>query len=83
METTDTEFQTGLFNGGPAAIIYGMILSTTGNLAIASSLAELATVHPTAGAQYHWTYILAPGYRRFFSFFQGEQILFKWSYPVD
>lgn len=28
--------------------------------------------HPTAGAQYHWSYFLAPRGRRFISFFQGE-----------
>jgi hypothetical protein len=35
----------GLYNGGPAAIIYGIILSTVGNLAIACSLAELASLY--------------------------------------
>lgn len=34
----------GLYNGGPAAIVYGIIVSAAGNLAIASSLAELASV---------------------------------------
>ncbi|KAE8402004.1 amino acid transporter [Aspergillus pseudonomiae] len=76
-ETTGAGLQAGLFNGGPAVIVYGLIISAIGNLAIACSLAELATVHPTAGAQYHWTYILAPGYRRFFSFFQGW--VFSWA----
>ncbi|KAE8350881.1 amino acid transporter [Aspergillus coremiiformis] len=78
-ETTGAGLQAGLLNGGPAAIVYGMIISAIGNLAIASSLAELASVHPTAGAQYHWTYILAPGYRRFFSFFQGWVTVFSWA----
>jgi choline transport protein len=35
----------GLYNGGPAAIVYGIILSTVGNLAIACSLAELASLY--------------------------------------
>ncbi|KAL5338951.1 amino acid/polyamine transporter I [Aspergillus crustosus] len=69
----------GLYNGGPAAIVYGIILSTVGNLAIACSLAELASIHPTAGAQYHWTYFLAPRGRRFISFFQGWITVFSWS----
>ena len=30
--------------------------------------------HPTAGAQYHWSYVLAPCYRRFISFFQGQTL---------
>lgn len=37
--------QAGLFNGGPAAIVYGIIISGVGNLAIATSLAELASVY--------------------------------------
>ncbi|KAJ5915495.1 amino acid permease [Penicillium verhagenii] len=69
----------GLYNGGPAAIVYGIILSTVGNLAIACSLAELASLHPTAGAQYHWSYFLAPRGRRFISFFQGWVTVFSWS----
>ncbi|KAL4779448.1 amino acid/polyamine transporter I [Aspergillus varians] len=82
-ETTGGGLLAGLYNGGPAAIVYGLIISITGNLAIALSLAELASVHPTAGAQYHWTYILAPCFPRFFSFCQGEfmddAVVFSWS----
>ncbi|KAI2788405.1 hypothetical protein POX_e06421 [Penicillium oxalicum] len=69
----------GLFNGGPAVIVYGIILSTIGNLTIACSLAELASIHPTAGAQYHWTYFLAPRGKRFLSFFQGWVTVFAWA----
>ncbi|BCS25156.1 uncharacterized protein APUU_41600S [Aspergillus puulaauensis] len=70
-ETTGAGLLAGLYNGGPVAVVYGLIVSIVGNLAIAMSLAELASVHPTAGAQYHWTYVLAPCYPRFLSFFQG------------
>ncbi|KAL4883384.1 amino acid/polyamine transporter I [Aspergillus karnatakaensis] len=69
----------GLYNGGPAVIVYGIILSTVGNITIALSLAELASLHPTAGAQYHWSYFLAPRGRRFISFFQGWVTVFSWS----
>ncbi|OJJ55952.1 hypothetical protein ASPSYDRAFT_182877 [Aspergillus sydowii CBS 593.65] len=71
--------QAGLYNGGPAVIVYGIIVTTAGNLAIAFSLAELASLHPTAGAQYHWSYFLAPRYRRFISFFQGWVTVFSWA----
>ncbi|PLN76946.1 GABA permease [Aspergillus taichungensis] len=77
-ETTGGSLQAGLFNGGPAVIVYGLILSTVGNMAIAASLAELASVHPTAGAQYHWSYVLAPWCPRFISFFQGWITVFAW-----
>ncbi|CBF73597.1 hypothetical protein AN7958.2 [Aspergillus nidulans FGSC A4] len=69
-ETVAGGLLAGLYNGGPAAIVYGLLVSIVGNMAIAMSLAELASVHPTAGAQYHWTYVLAPWHPRFFSFFQ-------------
>ncbi|KAL2835863.1 amino acid/polyamine transporter I [Aspergillus pseudoustus] len=78
-ESAGGSLLSGLYNGGPAAIVYGIILSTVGNLAIACSLAELASLHPTAGAQYHWSYFLAPRGRRFISFFQGWVTVFSWS----
>ncbi|KAL4962470.1 putative GABA permease [Aspergillus stella-maris] len=78
-ESAGGSIQAGLANGGPAAIVYGMIISTLGNLTIALSLAELASLHPTAGAQYHWSYFLAPRGRRFISFFQGWVTVFSWS----
>ncbi|KAJ5876374.1 uncharacterized protein N7529_001958 [Penicillium soppii] len=78
-ESAGGSLLSGLYNGGPAAIVYGIILSTLGNLAIACSLAELASLHPTAGAQYHWSYFLAPRGRRFISFFQGWVTVFSWS----
>ncbi|GLA43952.1 hypothetical protein AnigIFM63309_002049 [Aspergillus niger] len=43
-ESAGGSLQAGLFNGGPAAIVYGIIVSGVGNLAIATSLAELASV---------------------------------------
>ncbi|KAL3443948.1 amino acid/polyamine transporter I [Aspergillus insuetus] len=78
-ESAGGSLLSGLYNGGPAAIVYGIILSTVGNLAIACSLAELASIHPTAGAQYHWSYFLAPRSGRFISFFQGWITVFSWS----
>ena len=38
--------------------------------------------HPTAGAQYRWSYFLAPRYRRFISFFQGMNIILATISPV-
>lgn len=46
--------------GGPVTLIYGPILTLFLVGACALSLAELASVYPTAGGQYHWTSILAP-----------------------
>lgn len=46
--------------GGPATLTYGIIFAFLMVGACALTLAELASVYPTAGGQYHWTSILAP-----------------------
>ena len=46
--------------GGPVTLIYGVIAMFILGGACAMTLAELASVYPTAGGQYHWTSILAP-----------------------
>lgn len=46
--------------GGPVTLIYGPILIFILVGACTLTLAELASVYPTAGGQYHWTSILAP-----------------------
>ena len=37
-------FQSGLVNGGPAVLIYGLTLSWLGSLAVCASLAEMASM---------------------------------------
>lgn len=46
--------------GGPTTLVYGTILMLVLVGACALTLAEIASVYPTAGGQYHWTSILAP-----------------------
>src|SRR3954462_12692515 len=48
----------GLHFGGPIQMTLGWPLVTLFTLAIAASLAELASAYPTAGALYHWSSIL-------------------------
>ncbi|KAF2468871.1 amino acid transporter [Lindgomyces ingoldianus] len=50
----------GLLAGGPVALIYGLIFTLSGTLACAASIAEMASICPISGAQYHWTYMFAP-----------------------
>ena len=45
----------GLAMGGPAEMAFGWPLVTVFTLAVAMSLAELASTLPTAGAMYHWS----------------------------
>ncbi|KAK4496526.1 hypothetical protein PRZ48_012506 [Zasmidium cellare] len=49
-----------LDNGGTAIIFWGIIAAIIGCSAIYMSLAEMASMFPTAGGQYHWVSELAP-----------------------
>ena len=61
-----------LYNGGPRAIFWGGFLTVAGALAQAASIAEMSSLQPVAGAQYHWTYHLAPkSTNRFMCYVQG------------
>src|SRR5689334_5087892 len=62
-----TLYTWGLHNGGPRAMIYGWVLVSAMTLCIASSLAELASAYPTAGALYHWSTILGGRAHGFFT----------------
>lgn len=69
----------GFLAGGPVTIIYGIIVATFVVGCCALSMAELAAKYPTAGGQYHWTYILAPrSIRRFASYMAGIINIFAW-----
>src|ERR1044072_1904054 len=45
----------GLTMGGPAEMAFGWPLVTLFTLAVAMSMAELASALPTSGAMYHWS----------------------------
>ncbi|KAK7420837.1 hypothetical protein QQZ08_010238 [Neonectria magnoliae] len=47
-------------SGGPVTLLYGLLLVVVLNGSAAATMAEIASVYPTAGGQYHWTGILAP-----------------------
>jgi choline transport protein len=71
--------QLALLQGGPATLIYSVILSSIAYMCIAISLAELASVYPTAGGQYHFASILAPKkIRRGVSYACGLLSMFSW-----
>ena len=44
--------QATLINGGPRALVWGILIVVAGALAQAASLAEMASAQPIAGAQY-------------------------------
>ncbi|OJJ36973.1 hypothetical protein ASPWEDRAFT_58694 [Aspergillus wentii DTO 134E9] len=65
--------------GGPVTLVYGPITTLVLVGGCALTLAELASVYPTAGGQYHWTSILAPkGMSRGLSYCCGVANVFAW-----
>ena len=60
-------------NGGSAGLLYGYIFVWAGTLSTFTSIAELASIAPTSGGQYHWVSMLAPASaRKFMSYLTGR-----------
>ncbi|KAF2023324.1 hypothetical protein EK21DRAFT_27445, partial [Setomelanomma holmii] len=77
-EAAAVTFQFSLSNGGPASIAYGSIFAGIGTILVAVSLAEMASMDPTVGAQYRWSAAFAPKWNRFFGLMQGWITTFAW-----
>ena len=68
-----------LYNGGPQTFAWSIVICYFGALMQSASIAEMASTVPIAGAQYHWTYVLAPSnIRRFTTWMQGWMTWFGW-----
>ena len=50
----------GLYNGGTAGVIWMTVGVLGGALCMVASMAEMASMAPTAGGQYHWVSEFAP-----------------------
>ncbi|KAF2092918.1 amino acid transporter [Rhizodiscina lignyota] len=81
-ETVAVSFQFAIFNGGPVAMVYGSIIASIGMTAVAASLAELASIDPTVGAQYRWSAAYAPFAPKFWGLIQGWITVFAWCVGV-
>ncbi|KAJ0418276.1 amino acid/polyamine transporter I [Aspergillus carlsbadensis] len=62
---------TALYNGGPMAVLYGLIVVSIFYGLISASLSELASAIPSAGGVYHWSSVVAGRYGRATGFFTG------------
>ncbi|KIW81502.1 hypothetical protein Z517_04527 [Fonsecaea pedrosoi CBS 271.37] len=72
--------QLALLQGGPATLIYSIVVSSIAYMSIAISMAELASVYPTAGGQYHFASILAPKkIKQGISYACGLLSIFSWT----
>jgi choline transport protein len=60
-------------------MVWGFFVVIPGVLCQVASLAEMSSIQPIAGAQYHWTWHLAPpSSRRFITWIQGWITWFSW-----
>ncbi|KAI4210815.1 MAG: hypothetical protein LQ349_009458, partial [Xanthoria aureola] len=72
-------YVTGLTNGGTAGFAYSYLVALVGSLSIFTVLGEMASLAPTSGGQYHWTYMLAPAScRKFLSYIMGWLVICGW-----
>ncbi|KAE8370714.1 putative amino acid permease [Aspergillus caelatus] len=66
-------------NGGPAGAVYGYIFAWIGTGSCFVVLAELSSMAPTSGGQYHWCAMLAPpSCMKFYSYITGWITVFAW-----
>lgn len=49
-----------LIDGGTAGLFWGFIIIASGQMLVYASIAELSSMSPTAGGQYHWVSEFAP-----------------------
>jgi choline transport protein len=74
-----TSFAIAVQSGGAVSLLYGIVAVTVAMLCTGVTLAELASVYPTAGGQYHFTSILASErWSRGLSYFSGLAAVFSW-----
>ncbi|CAH0036138.1 unnamed protein product, partial [Clonostachys rhizophaga] len=59
-EASSAVLTQALLSGGAPCLFYNFILTFLCTLAIGASLAEIASIYPTAGGQYYWVTALAP-----------------------
>ena len=68
-----------LSNGGKAGTIYMLLVAICGMFFVCLSMAEMASMAPTAGGQYHWTSEFAPRqYQKILSFSVGFFCVLGW-----
>ncbi|OJJ44547.1 hypothetical protein ASPZODRAFT_18125 [Penicilliopsis zonata CBS 506.65] len=72
-----------LIDGGTAGFIWGFVVVTVGVLLLFASLAEMASMAPTAGGQYHWVSEFAPrSCQKFLSYITGWLCATGWECAI-
>lgn len=75
-ETDDPRLlSAGLTDGGTAGLIWGFVGVSIGFTLVYASVAEMASMAPTAGGQYHWVSEFAPRRgQKFLSYMTGQSV---------
>ncbi|KAF1812932.1 amino acid transporter [Eremomyces bilateralis CBS 781.70] len=69
----------GLMNGGTAGMVWMFFIVWWGFIAINTSMAEMASMAPTSGGQYHWVSEFAPRqHQKFLSYMIGWLCVLAW-----
>ncbi|KAI1947706.1 hypothetical protein LOZ12_003156 [Ophidiomyces ophidiicola] len=72
-----------LTNGGPAGAIWVYLGVCVGMFTVVLSMAEMASLEPTAGGQYHWVAVFAPKkWRKIASYIVGWMCALGWQTAV-
>ncbi|KAF4945677.1 hypothetical protein FSARC_14392 [Fusarium sarcochroum] len=69
----------GFTNGGYAGVFWCFVTTTTAYSAVVASLAEMASMAPTSGGQYHWVSEFSPpSYQKVLSYASGWMTTLGW-----
>ncbi|KAJ1332069.1 choline transport protein [Microdochium nivale] len=69
----------GLLNGGTAGLIWSYFICWMGFLLVNTSMAEMGSMAPTSGGQYHWISEFAPRqHQKVMSFLMGWTCIIGW-----
>ncbi|PLB48531.1 amino acid transporter [Aspergillus steynii IBT 23096] len=82
-EVVLTLLEQGLTDGGTAGLIWGFLIVACGFLLVFLSLAEMASMAPTSGGQYHWVSEFAPAScQKFLSYITGWLCAMGWQCAI-
>ncbi|PWY88030.1 amino acid transporter [Aspergillus sclerotioniger CBS 115572] len=82
-EVVLTMMSSPLVDGGTAGFIWGFLVVSVGVLLLFASLAEMASMAPTAGGQYHWVSEFAPkSCQKFLSYITGWLCATGWECAI-
>ncbi|KAH7030603.1 amino acid/polyamine transporter I [Microdochium trichocladiopsis] len=69
----------GLINGGSAGLIWGYFICWMGFILVNTSMAEMGSMAPTSGGQYHWASEFAPReHQKVISYLMGWLAVLGW-----